>query len=124
MDVGADPGRDGDVTAMLSLLGPITHEARRGAESDQHGPGWREQRGTLPRPLCQRHGRFDAAGLRWLEAQERRQSAEVVRDDRLEQQARSTRHAEQLGDRPAASTGDGEHGLAAGRVHRGDRLSP
>ena len=122
--VGAGAGGDGDVETVLALSGTIGDEPGCRAEAHQVGAGRLELRGALAGALRQRHRRLGAAGLRRLEAQERGQRPRIVGHQRLEQQPRSAGHPEQLGDRPAAAAGDGEHRLTAGGVHRRDRLPP
>src|SRR5499426_2333428 len=122
--VGAGCGGRRDVEAMLALSRPICDEPRRRAEADQLGAGRHELGRALAGALRHRHRGLDAAGLPGLDAQERGQRPRVVRHQRLEQEPRAAGHAEQLGDRAAAAAGDGEHDLAAGRVHLLDRLPP
>ena len=74
------------------------------------------------RALGHGDGGLTATGLLRICPEEVPERARVIGNDGFEQEARPTGNAEQLGDRPGASAGDGEDGLAAGGLHRRDHL--
>ncbi len=123
-DVRSLRGRHRDVTPVLAVLGPIADEARGGAEADGNAVRSGQRLGTAARALGHRDGRLLAARLPWRLPEEVGERPRVVRDQRLEQEPRAARHAQDVGDGAAPPARDGQHRLAARPLHRGDQRPP